>query len=248
MTSLTTNDGRFDHQASEDSNVIERYLMGRLTTAEAEIFEDHFLDCEECLEKLELSRILYRGMREVAAEDVSQVVVKTSFLTWLVQRSRGFQVALAAGLLILVVSPWALLLPEVSDLRGERQRLIGEMAEALAPRAGTDGLLLSPERSAVDDTPSTRVMLGPAPEWVVLVLQLPPYQEATTYRVRLSPTDGPTLWQSPPLVPEALGQVTLSVHSSWLDTGNYQLELTAIDATDGSQPLARYSFRAERGE
>jgi len=35
--------------------VADLYVLGRLTEAQAEVFEEHFLQCPECAEKAELA-------------------------------------------------------------------------------------------------------------------------------------------------------------------------------------------------
>lgn len=248
MTRQTTQDSTFDHDEIEASNVVERYLMGKLTTEETEVFEDHFLDCDECLERLELSKMLYQGMQEVAAEEVTKTLAATSVMAWLAQRGRSFQGILVLGLLTLMALPWAYLLPEVSRVRGEQERLIGEMARALAPQARGISVLLSTERSGADEAPSARVFVGAEPEWIALVLQLPPYQSEETFQIRLSNAEGASLWQSGPLEASPSNQVTLSVHSSWLETSIYHLEISTFNGTEDSPPLARFSFQANRRE
>lgn len=246
MTRQTIQDPTFDHDEIEVSNVIERYLMGKLTVQEADAFEDHFLDCEECLERLELSRMLYQGMQEVAAEEVSKALTATTVMAWLARRGPFFQGMLALGLLVLVALPWALWVPEVLRVRGEHQQLAQDMARALSPHASSSRALLSPERSGPEEAPSTRIAVDTEPGWVVLVLQLPPYATADRFRVGLIEATGVVRWESGPLEADRSHQVTLSVHSSWLETSTYHLEVRAFDAADDSQSLARFSFQAVR--
>lgn len=246
MTRLTTEDWVLDHGAIEASNVIERYLQGKLPADEVEVFEDHFLDCEECLEKLELSRMLYQGMQEVAAEEVTKSWAATSLIGWLARRGRVFQGTLAMGLLALAFLPAAFMLPELSRIRGDHQRLTEEMTRALAPRAQGSNVLLSQERSAADDEPSVRIRVDAQPQWIGLALELPPAHTAGSFEVRLLQSEDTLLWQSDPILANPPGQLTLSVHSSWLDTAIYHLEVLAADAAQDAAPLARFSFQASR--
>jgi hypothetical protein len=241
-----------DHSSLEETNAVERYLMGKLSATEAERFEEHYLDCDECLEKLELSKQLYQGLREIAAEEVPKVLIQTAvaqttLLAWLFKRGRAFQGAVALGILCMVILPWAFLMPEMSRLRGQQERLSGKLAAALAPQSQTPAYRLSPERSGPGEEPSTRVTLGATPEWVVLSLQLPPNQSAVSYRVRLLEAGGTTLWQGGPFKSETFGQVTLRVHSSWLEAATYHLELVASNMGGDDPPSARFSFLVRRG-
>jgi hypothetical protein len=232
-----------DHLTIEEHNVVERYLMRKLDGAEIALFEEHYLDCQECLEKLELSKRLYQGLQEIAAQEVPKTLAQTTILAWILKRGRPFQGVLILGLLTVVVLPWALLAPELGRMRGEQERLSGELVQALAPQTQTPIFSLSPERSASDEEPSTRVTVGSTPEWVVLALQLPPYQTSALYRVRLLEAEGTSLWQSGPLQPNASGQIMLSVHSSWLEAKDYHLRLNTLTAEGEELPVTRFSFR-----
>jgi hypothetical protein len=225
-----------DHETIEEQDVAERYLLGRLGAEDAARFEEHYLDCPLCLEKLELSRRLRDGLKDVAAEEGTKLA-GTAVLAWLLRRGRVLQAVLAVALLGVAVLPWALLMREVS-------RLDGELTLALAPQVGTPTYFLSPERSGPGKEPSTRVTLGPEPEWVVLALQPPP--GPARYLVRFRPAGGEALWQHGPVEADAAGRVTLSVHSSWLEGGDYVVELDAVDPQGGSRPVAGFAFRVRR--
>ncbi len=231
-----------DHLTIEEENVVERYLMRQLTPADAELFEEHYLDCDDCLEKLELAKRLHRGLRDVAAEDGTSLT-RMTVLAWLVRRGRGLQTFLAMAVLAVAVLPWALLAPRVSRLTSEHQRLEGELAQALAPQIRTPTYVLSPERSGPGAEPSTRVTLDSTPRWVILALQLPPSGSPAAGRIRLREAEGDTLWESGPMEPDAVGRVTVSVHSSWLESKAYVVEFDSR-ATGGEW----FAFRVQRAD
>ncbi len=233
-----------DHVAIEEDNVVERYLMKQLSAADATRFEEHYLDCSECLEKLELSKRLYQGLQEVAAEEGTRVLARSALLAWLLRRG-PLQAGLGLALLAVVILPWALLMPEVSRVRRDNARVAGELVQALSPQTRTPTYSLSPERSGPGEEPSTRITLGSTPEWVVLTLQLPPFQSPAACRVRLREAEGETLWQSGQIEPDASGRVTLSVHSSWLAASDYVMELDALTPGGESQSVARFTFQVQ---
>ena len=229
-----------DHVTIEEHGVVERYLLGQLAPEEAEGFEEHYLDCPECLEKLELSRRLRDGLKEVAAEEGSELA-RTAIVAWLLRRGRALQAGLTVALLAVVILPWAFLAPEVS-------RLSHELDQALAPQVRTPVYSLSPERSGAGEEPSTRITLGPAPEWVVLALRLPPSQSPATCRVHLRQTEGESLWRSGIIEPDISGRVTFSVHSSWLEAAGYVVELDAPTSEGEYRRLTRFAFQIQREE
>lgn len=120
-----------DHQTIDETHVVERYLLGQLSPQEAETFEDHYLDCPECLDRLELSKRLRQGLLQVATEEAVQtaVVRRAGVLAALARlgRSRQLGLVLAAAVVVLLL-PAGLLLREV-------RRLDGELAETRARAA-----------------------------------------------------------------------------------------------------------------
>ncbi len=243
-----------DHREIEDKGILERYLQGRLGEEGATEFEAHLLECGECFDAVRWGDDMGDALRDAAAQDVARTAVGAGILAWLARASRGrtFQTGLAVALLALVVLPWAHFVPEVSRLSSDNARLEGELGQVLAPQTRTPVYSLSPERSGPGEEPSTRITIGPTPEWVVLALQLPPSQdpEPTTasYRVRLFEAAGDQLWESGQIEPDAAGRVTLSVHSSWLAAPEYVMELDAMSPEGAWRPVARFAFRVRRGE
>ena len=57
-----------DHSFIERTDIIDRYVRGTMPPAERSEFEEHYLDCEECLEQLELARSLREGIKVCAAQ------------------------------------------------------------------------------------------------------------------------------------------------------------------------------------
>lgn len=251
-----------DHLRIEEENLIERYLMGQLAAPVAEELEAHYFDCPHCLEQLELGRTLYLGLQEIAAEKAAETEARTlaahAVLAWLARQGKPLRMALAAALLAAVLLPWVVLAPGVWRGRDQRERLAEELRQAqaaLAPQGGTAVVVLGPERAGPAAEPSTRITLGAAPEWVILVLEPPPAPTGLTdltdlvgarYRVRLSEPGGKLLWQSQPLAPDAAGRVTVGIHSTWLAGLAYVLALDELTAEKEFRPAARYAFRVER--
>lgn len=88
-----------DHDYIQKHQVVDRYVMGRLTAAEADLFEDHYLTCDECLQRLRVAEKFQRGFRQVAAEEASGLlaILAAAF------RSRRFLVGGLAFLLLFAV-------------------------------------------------------------------------------------------------------------------------------------------------
>jgi hypothetical protein len=58
-----------DHKYIAQSNVTDQYVLGKLATDEAEAFENHFIDCPECVEQLSITRSLVHDLKGLAVEE-----------------------------------------------------------------------------------------------------------------------------------------------------------------------------------
>jgi hypothetical protein len=93
-----------DHDHIEQNHVADRYLMGKLTPEEADRFEEHYLSCPLCLDRLEQAEALHRGFKRAAAEDaVRLAAVRQAGLFALLGRSRQAGIALAALCAVLLL-------------------------------------------------------------------------------------------------------------------------------------------------
>ena len=54
-----------DHVYAEERQLADRYLMGKLPDAERRPFEEHFIDCPVCLDRLETIEGLLRALRDL---------------------------------------------------------------------------------------------------------------------------------------------------------------------------------------
>jgi hypothetical protein len=61
-----------DHKHIEELDLVDRYLMGRLTADESEQFEEHFVDCAQCVDQLRTTQDFVRGLRLVASHQPAE--------------------------------------------------------------------------------------------------------------------------------------------------------------------------------
>lgn len=91
-----------DHEKIDERQIAERYVLGRLDPEERQLFEEHFLDCAECLERVELAEQLQQGLRRAAARRATAVAIGGGGLLAVLARLRRWQrIALAAAALLL---------------------------------------------------------------------------------------------------------------------------------------------------
>jgi hypothetical protein len=121
-----------DHHYLEDHGLADRYLLGRLTAEERMRFEEHFVDCQECLERLETTESLRGALQTVAAEDAARAsaYAKAGLLAWVARLGRGRRAALLASAVMLLLALPAVLLI--------REKAAGHEELAQAKRAAAD--------------------------------------------------------------------------------------------------------------
>ena len=226
-----------DHHDIEERHIPQLYLAGKLLAEEAALFEEHYLHCRECLERLELAGSLRRGLGQLAADELSAraLVSQAGRITLL----RFRMLWGLAGLLVIVA-----LLPTVYLYRqlGEAGRALEEEHQ---PGVNTPILHLSPSRSADFSTPEYRVTLSGSPEWFVLALEVVSTAAETyeTYRVSLYASDRELRWQRSGLVPNDQGSLVIHFHSSFPGPGDYLLSVEGIDGAGEGIFLAPFSLR-----
>ena len=97
-----------DHQYIEGHDIPDRYLQGTLSAAERARFEEHFIDCPQCLDRLEMTEDFRSALRTAAAEGalISRVRARPGLRAGVREMPRGREAALlAAAVLLLVALP-----------------------------------------------------------------------------------------------------------------------------------------------
>lgn len=128
-----------DHTYIEEHQIAERYVAGALTAEESERFEDHYLSCPECLDRLELAESLRRGFRRMAEQDAAGLSAarQLALVAWLARLGRRRQLGvLFAVFLLLAVLPSGLVLRGIAgrdrELAATRSALATERQRAVA--------------------------------------------------------------------------------------------------------------------
>jgi hypothetical protein len=143
-----------DHHYIEEHNITDRYLLGKLDAEERAQFEAHFIDCRECLDRLETTEDFGGALRSAAAEEVARRYAKAGLLTRVTRLSRGRQAALVLGaILLLAAVPVALLF---RDGGRSRDDLAPSQPPSAEPQRRVEGSPPSAERLARERQESER--------------------------------------------------------------------------------------------
>jgi hypothetical protein len=58
-----------NHDYIKEFNLVDQYALGKLAADEAEEFEDHFIDCPECVEQLNITRSFIQDLKGLAIQE-----------------------------------------------------------------------------------------------------------------------------------------------------------------------------------
>ncbi len=203
------------HRAIEADGIVEGYVTGRLDAETHARFEEHFLDCPQCIAAVEEAEELAAGLRQVARDGMHDASSRAPV------RRPSLPLLLAAGL-----AGVALVL---ATLLANRQITILEddLAAARAPQANTPIIRLAVLRSD-DGEAVQRIRLGAQPEWWLVTVPAPRAVEGARRALSILRDDGEIIWQTEDAVVDARGELSVSVHSSWLPPGSYRLRAAPL--------------------
>jgi hypothetical protein len=242
-----------DHQFIEDRDVVWRYLTDRLEPEEVVDFEDHFVDCPNCLEALETEGDLQRALRHMPPARTSPAESGTRTP----QRVRSLAAwTAAAAVLVAAVSlggAYVRMRRELADATTRigvlEQQNVESLARSAAPPVAVFELRESDgSRSANDANDTAAVDIPPAVSLVVLAL---PVENAAAYlrfqaeifRTTPADTQGRSTWRTAPLFPASSASVGVSVPPALLPPGTYRIVLEGVTSDGRTLDVAQYKFR-----
>lgn len=88
-----------DHTYIEERGLIDLYHRGQIPPEEEIEFEEHFVGCAACQDRLAMARGFQRGLKTVVAEDAARAVAQAGIAAWLFRRRW-----LAAAVLLFAVA------------------------------------------------------------------------------------------------------------------------------------------------
>lgn len=94
-----------DHTRIEEEQIVDRYVLGTLPADEAARFEEHYLSCPECLDRLALAESMERGFKRAASQDAARLTVsrQLALVAWLSRLGRSRQLALLLTVFFVVL-------------------------------------------------------------------------------------------------------------------------------------------------
>ncbi|HET8772667.1 MAG TPA: zf-HC2 domain-containing protein [Thermoanaerobaculia bacterium] len=210
-----------DHAEATTTHATDRYLLGELTAAEADAFEEHYFDCLECAEELRIGVQFMNGGRGIAREAAAPEMAPVARFEPRPRRTAWLPAAVAAALVLAVGAPILMM--------QQRPAVQGPSFEVVKPHS----FLLAGSRAAAD-VPTLK-----ASETSGLYVDVPSEPAYPAYEARLRLPDGTTLAR--PFTPDPNGEPT-ELAVSDLSAGLHELVIVGMDPAGRPAVIIRRPF------
>ena len=223
----------------EENQIVDRYLMNKLSAEETEAFEQFFLDNPELVGEIRMRKRFIRGLLAVdrihalrAPIDGSGLAKRMPFPAFPITRM------LAVISIVILAVAAVVQYSEIKGLKKSNAQYARQIEEATNPTANTLLVPLGRTRSTNRaKAPVTRIALPAAVEQVILS---PNVRTTGFAQIRFSlERDGyGELWRQD----SDTNTPTVIVPATLLIPGNYHLEIQVIASDDNATSLSRFSF------
>jgi hypothetical protein len=223
------------HEDALQEMAVERYLLGELSGASLESFEEHLFECSECAADVKAGMTFIDAARvelRTPARIIKPQVERSSKLTSWFASPWVLGPALAACLLILGFQTFVV-----------QPRLKDEVARAQAP-AVLNPLVLANAGARGDSVPE---ILAPEHGSFVISVDVPTTGGFASYRGSLLAPDGSVLWQttiSPEQARDAL-LIRMPTDATKEGLNTFLIQGLPVNGTSSGklEDLARYRFQ-----
>jgi hypothetical protein len=202
-----------NHQEAENTKATERYLLREMTNEERMAFEDHYLDCAQCLEAVTFGADFLDSGHEMAEEKGVQQSVAVPWFGRMLSALRPMlkpapAIALTAAVALAAFSAYQQKRITnqqnlIADLKAPSQEF--RYVVSGAQRRGSNAIVLSRN------------------ERLSLLINFVPKHEFTSYRAEITGPGLPTAYSVPVAVTEQDYSVMVSLPAAVLTGGEYQV-------------------------
>jgi len=227
--------------------------MGKLSLDESGRFEEHFVDCARCQDRLEAAERFRAAMKSLPREAAPPVRQAWPRTAWLI--AAGFVVA--AGVSTILAVRMARMGAELEQTKiaslDWRRRYETEQASAALRRPASDQPVVGPTfylnttRGEPDAAnPANRITVPADSHWVVLALDREIEPGLQSLRANLKDSAGQEMWQQSGLPAGAHEPLSFVLPSELLHNGDYVLTIEGLSSDGRYQAAGRYRFRVTR--
>ena len=225
-----------NHQDALQEMAVERYLLGELSGAALDRFEEHLFECPQCVMDLKAGTTFIDAARDelkVPARVVAAIKAEraTKWTSWF-SSPRFLAPALAACLIVVIVESFVLL-----------PRMQREIARAETP-AVLNNLVLANAGARGDSVPS---IVAPVHGAFLLSIDIPARSDFGSYLCSLYSPSGALVWQTSVSSQQVSDALPIHVPTDRTQEGLniFRVQgLPAVDSSDGKlEDLASYRFQ-----
>jgi hypothetical protein len=246
-----------EHTYIEENNLIDRYVRGTLPVDTRTAFEEHFLDCTECLDQLEVARSLRDAIRlsavdlTAAADTAPTQTIAGGWRGGWAWRWLSLAVTACLGIAVLA---GGLLYQRLERTRQElaQNRLtsvhdLEKMRQSIesVPQAPPMVYVLNQSRGSTE--PVKTISIPATPRWIVLSAELDTSQ-FRGYRVILRDATNQTIWRNDQLSAGSPDAIAVSIPSTLFKPGSYGLQVLGLDSRSSYVEVASFALKATRSE
>ena len=228
-----------DRRYIDENQIIDRYLMNKLSVDDMEAFERLFLEDPELVQEIELRKRFIRGLRNTDRTRSFQINNDESSGIWrwspVIRHSFPTVAAISVAILLLVA---VLQYSQITRLQNVNQKQLSQIRQMMAPQVNTLLVPLGRTRgSPAREEPVVRVHLASSIEQVVLTLDIEPVS-FDHYQFSLERDGAGQLWSDESdSVPSAV-----VLPAELLIPGNYYLHIHGVSSGEVLAPIAQFSF------
>jgi hypothetical protein len=245
-----------EHPYIEENNLIDRYVRGTLPVETRAAFEEHFLDCTECLDQLEVARSLRDAIR-ISAVDFAGAAETAS--TQPTARLRGVWAwrwlsMTATACLGIALLTGGLLYQRLEHTRQElaRNQLtsvrdLENMRQAFESARQAPPMVYVLNQSRGGAEPVRKISIPGTPRWIVLSAELDTTQ-FRGYRAILRDQANRTIWRNDQLSASSPDALALSISSTVFKPGSYSLQVLGLDPRSSYVEVASFALKATHSE
>ena len=262
-----------DHKYIDDFDIVDRYLMGRLAAEETSEFEEHFVDCEHCVDRLKIIKAFIEELRLVEIDQAEEVVARISGGSWYKRRKA---LALVAGFISLIALAGVVfafnqarryeeerqssaiaesgnhekereLTEQVSQLKKQFEVARKQAAES------SDEInvpILTPiSTRASEALPSSNILALPSsPISFLISVALEGETGYRNYRMTIRDSEHQLILNRSGLTRNSINSVSVLLNSRRFQPGDYLLTLESVAPHGSPRLVGQYSFRVNKAK
>lgn len=223
-----------DHTQAIEGKFTERYLLGDLTPAQRDQFEEHFFDCAICADDVQFGAVFVDNARAVLREGpVSEETAASSHHKPAYARyGLPFQSAALAFVVMLCVVGYENVVT-IPNLK----------SSAAAGGVRTPEILPTVSLVGMGSRAATNPVEAPVARDFVFEMEIPGGPEFTGYLCQIRDQSNALKFSVPVSQREAQDTVRLAIPAGTLPAGNYKLKVAGEKSGGSQQELVQYPIQ-----